>query len=763
MIVVQQEDGTFKCSPFHVRFGKMGVLKAKEKIVDIEVNGNEVSLKMKLDDTGAAFFVEDVDEDDDDKWNLDLATSPLPFKEDAVASFGGRSLKLVPTKLNFEKGEEPSRSSGEEKGDKIGVGEPNPVYSSSVTEPDSVKRGKLNKKKRRRRNHLKHNRKGSKSSLREVLLDNEMFEMDDVNDAEDELGGSEPEDVGSASMPANIDIEFYKKLDLKSSVKPKLETLLQSNSSDQKIVPDVTNTDQEDLAATEAVFVEEEEEEVVVETVYVDTSAPTFHYFSDTEADRSGQPPRPPSPGVVSDSEVESQQRTEQLGSSAALVTAGVPSWRWGELPNTPSLAPPAPATPATLAPGPGAELGEEADTTDHNKPAQETSAENDSGGSKKSWFGGWSKTEETKKEQVGVYLDDILDNPDLQAKYLNPVPPEASDPLDVTSPQAAEASLHEVEVAVTAGEVLSEDDCESRTGLSLPMSPQGAKYDSDCEDLRHASTDLPSLISRHLPDLAASTCGGLTDSSITPDQFEAHLISYQEFLEKTSAGSGTGGILSDPNLVIRVHEKYLSWAAAAPILLSILLYKQPLPSDVVDKIIRDGLDVNINISPEDMEKKRSEKARKTTSWFGWWGAANKDSPVLKPEDIKQELEDAEEITAKHETIVGVENTGTLEDEMGNIEADPLAEDGRKFRKSLRLTSSQIEELNLEEGMNEVQFSVTTAFQVGTKTIHSLSSYRVIMFVCREPPWPSVTSSCGSTLTSSSSPTLTAPSPSLTC
>merc|ERR1719384_2618738 len=59
--------------------------------------------------------------------------------------------------------------------------------------------------------------------------------------------------------------------------------------------------------------------------------------------------------------------------------------------------------------------------------------------------------------------------------------------------------------------------------------------------------------------------------------------------------------------------------------------------------------------------------------------------------------------------------TGTLEDEMGNIEADPLAEDGRKFRKSLRLTSSQIEELNLEEGMNEVQFSVTTAFQGTTR------------------------------------------------
>ena len=35
VIVVEQEDGTFKSSPFHVRFGKLGVLKAREKIVSI--------------------------------------------------------------------------------------------------------------------------------------------------------------------------------------------------------------------------------------------------------------------------------------------------------------------------------------------------------------------------------------------------------------------------------------------------------------------------------------------------------------------------------------------------------------------------------------------------------------------------------------------------------------------------------------------------------------------------------------------------------
>ena len=33
VIVVEQDDGSLISSPFHVRFGKMGVLKAREKIV----------------------------------------------------------------------------------------------------------------------------------------------------------------------------------------------------------------------------------------------------------------------------------------------------------------------------------------------------------------------------------------------------------------------------------------------------------------------------------------------------------------------------------------------------------------------------------------------------------------------------------------------------------------------------------------------------------------------------------------------------------
>lgn len=35
VVVVQQEDGTLVSSPFHVRFGKMGVLRSREKMVSV--------------------------------------------------------------------------------------------------------------------------------------------------------------------------------------------------------------------------------------------------------------------------------------------------------------------------------------------------------------------------------------------------------------------------------------------------------------------------------------------------------------------------------------------------------------------------------------------------------------------------------------------------------------------------------------------------------------------------------------------------------
>lgn len=62
VIVVQQQDGTFRSTPWYVRFGKFqGVLKGAEKIVRITVNGVESNFHMYLDNSGEAYFIKEVD------------------------------------------------------------------------------------------------------------------------------------------------------------------------------------------------------------------------------------------------------------------------------------------------------------------------------------------------------------------------------------------------------------------------------------------------------------------------------------------------------------------------------------------------------------------------------------------------------------------------------------------------------------------------------------------------------------------------------
>ncbi|KAJ6750052.1 hypothetical protein OIU85_000660 [Salix viminalis] len=62
VIVVQQQDGTFRSTPWYVRFGKFqGVLKGAEKIVRINVNDIEANFHMYLDNSGEAYFIKEIE------------------------------------------------------------------------------------------------------------------------------------------------------------------------------------------------------------------------------------------------------------------------------------------------------------------------------------------------------------------------------------------------------------------------------------------------------------------------------------------------------------------------------------------------------------------------------------------------------------------------------------------------------------------------------------------------------------------------------
>ncbi|KAL0375158.1 UNVERIFIED_CONTAM: Phosphatidate phosphatase PAH1 [Sesamum radiatum] len=85
IIVVKQQDGTFRSTPWYVRFGKFqGVLKGAEKVVRIEVNGVEANFNMYLDNSGEAYFVREVHpgKDDDEcltnSENIDVNSTDEP-------------------------------------------------------------------------------------------------------------------------------------------------------------------------------------------------------------------------------------------------------------------------------------------------------------------------------------------------------------------------------------------------------------------------------------------------------------------------------------------------------------------------------------------------------------------------------------------------------------------------------------------------------------------------------------------------------------
>jgi phosphatidate phosphatase PAH1 len=74
IIAVQHQDGSLSSTPFHVRFGKLQLLKSAEKLVHIAVNGKHAPFCMKLGKDGEAFFMEPIFDD-----QLDAADEKQAF------------------------------------------------------------------------------------------------------------------------------------------------------------------------------------------------------------------------------------------------------------------------------------------------------------------------------------------------------------------------------------------------------------------------------------------------------------------------------------------------------------------------------------------------------------------------------------------------------------------------------------------------------------------------------------------------------------
>ena len=408
--------------------------------VDIEINDEPVDIHMKLDEQGAAFFVEDVSDSEDEEIPPELATSPIPEAGQFMSDNSQKSSSASPVNRSLI-GEFNAVASGEDaEKEKASEASASSSKTAEVAIPESSSntslKGKLNRKKRKRRNNNRghgHSRSGSKTSLKEIVLEgqqqdpnqDDIFQLDDnVNDGDlDDDDSETPVNSLTASTPMN-----------KSSV--------------VKAGPEATNVSGEQSflmsrlghGNIDEILDSQKKADDQKKKVAAMEAARRMDYYSEPEMTPMTSPrgSRPPSP-VLSDTEYETKRQQQDTSGEQPKEQ----SWEWGKLPNSSSGQ---------------SDEDDDSKTKDLSGEGEAGGKVNEQGGDQeqKSWTWSFFKSRKEKKKEVpGVYLDDLKDDEEMMAIY-------------VGSRRGAGGQM--------GNNLQIDDDAESGKGPSLPMSPHSVE-----------------------------------------------------------------------------------------------------------------------------------------------------------------------------------------------------------------------------------------------------------------------------------------------
>ncbi|XP_023036870.1 phosphatidate phosphatase LPIN3 isoform X4 [Drosophila willistoni] len=715
VIAVEQEDGEFQCSPFHVRFGKLGVLRSREKVVDIEINGVPVDIQMKLGDSGEAFFVEEYPEDDDEELPENLATSPIPKSflqslehkaNDTLEDISGvtadnknasEELQIplpLPRRnsIDFSK-EEPKETVAE------GVKFENQVsdYTQRRHTDNTLERRNLSEKikefttQKIRQEWAEHEElfQGEKKPIEKG--ENQVEELKPETQPEAEAFARPAEVVVPAPAIANVQTPISeppkdesksktKKRRKKSQMKKKNSQRKTSSSSS---VGSTGGGDTGDNISINSVPVANIDEGDVPASITTPISNATNSSSNDEQpsaplltahtGDDSPITPNPASQRIdldihfFSDTEI----TTPVGGSSSGLGRGGAGR----------------PSTPI--------QSDSELETTMRDK--------RHAGDDEKaaSWKWGELPTPTQVAEATAIERQSMLSNVFSFMKKANRIRKEVNESgdiylsdLDAGSLDPEMAALYFPSPKTTKAEVLVpatvEEDRESGNGTSLPHSPSSLEenqksIDSDFDESKQQRDN------KYLDFVAMSMCGMPENGSLpTHEDFDRHLISYPdeaieqlmspnlESIKLSSNGDKHEEIAAQPDNEGQPRRSWWSWRRSQD---AVPIHSHP----------------NAPIGKEDKDGDQLAVATQTS---------RPNSPDI-----------SDRTASKSDSLANPENTSALVDNLEELTmaSNKSDEPKERYRKSLRLSSSAIKKLNLKEGMNEIEFSVTTAYQGTTR------------------------------------------------
>ncbi|XP_022083388.1 phosphatidate phosphatase LPIN3-like [Acanthaster planci] len=718
VIVVQQEDGSLFCSPFHVRFGKMGVLRSREKVVYIEINGEQVDLRMKLGENGEAFFLEEAAVED--KVPAHLCSSPL-LSSSSLMEDGMKQLRAEASHVRSETesskesdtslGKDMSSSSKgtssaeclekkERDAERVleAMKEPesgNTIVDISdltkdepvaITVETEIGRGK-NKKQLQFTGAIRssdfdvengsedESQKSNGTSAASSAAQETLMKIE--NETKSSRRGrmtKKRKRRGSGTKTVRTDKPPPGSCPEKSSLSRRLMNLSESSTSSSQhsdtddAIFEIEDVSEEEGASTRAFKPPrkvQSEDWLNMRQEMLKVQVPS-HPLSDGDLTPGILSPvntRPPTP--KSDTELETARtdhnRSKSTGHIRSASSTDKIEWNWGELPGSMrNLKGNVDKSPKEE--GTGTEA-ESVDPESQQKPDDKKSV--------------WSKLnvfrniQHSQGVEQGMYLQDLASeeiDPEVYALYF---------------PERAERS--------NRADELRDEDKSSDLGTSLPQSPNTVEEVSGGIGYREDSSE-------SAMDLQISLCGGLKDEddSVPHDEFMKHLVTYDEF-------SKSPELLSNPSLVVKFDGKYYNWQAAGPVIISFLAYRRPLPEPVVSTLMKDQV---------------PKGKRSLTSWL--WGSSKPPStPPKKGAETSSEVsQDREEARHRDDTVYWSDETESSEKAADQDPQSVTSSPSGIYKKSIRLSSEQLAKLNLKPGPNVITYSVTTRYQ-GTTVCQS--------------------------------------------
>ncbi|KAK6022095.1 LNS2 protein [Ostertagia ostertagi] len=289
VIVVEQPDGEYKSTPFHY--------------VDIQINGEEIDLKMKLGESGVAFFVEEADPNQTPSY---LLTSPLPEPGNPSA----QSTDQVLTESAKILGETKAGTENDRKLAAIGDASPEPVSKKDVQEPKQEQ--SLLEVQQRKRN-LPFN-----SSVFSIRRNRS---LPDLHSIADQKNGYHSDIEGKPRKTPPRKLSTRPLRHSKSQAFDK--SLKRERSVENVVVPAKAPTQRrkKSRVAFQPISIKIENESSDSECSSV-SSSPARSLLDSRDVDRIAD-------GALSDSEVDRHRNTPEPHASE------VTDWKWGQLPET--------------------------------------------------------------------------------------------------------------------------------------------------------------------------------------------------------------------------------------------------------------------------------------------------------------------------------------------------------------------------------------------------------------------------------------------